>query len=758
MRRATSTSAARSRSRARARAATTIDGGGIDRVIDVPAPNVVTLSSLTITGGRAGNGPDGPPDLLPGARDATGSPGIAGESGGGIRLLGAGMLTVRDTVISGNRSGDGGDGGNAVANDGGVGPNAGFAATGGAGARGGDGGGIDAETGTVVVSNSTIAANMTGNGGDGGLGAGGAGGVGSGTGVGGVGDFGTGGAGGNAGFGAGILAADLTMTASTVSDNTVGHGGSGGIGLGGSGGPAPSTGSSGAIGMGGAGGAAGGGAAIDAGHATIDATTISANVAGLGGTGGHGVGGDGGAASAGPGAPSGGGQGGLGGAGARGVLYATASLTLRNSTVTANGTAGPGPGGAGDGGTGGASGVGQGAGASFGQGGDPGTAGGGAIDAQAITGTLIHDTIVGNAASPGAAGAAGHGGHGGAGSPPGPNGTDSPSLPGKPGAAGGIMFASPTGGPTTSATVIQNTIVAANSGNNCFGTPVDGGHNITFPGATCPGKVADPLLRPLADNGGPTKTIAPLAASPAVDAVPNSGAGCLATDQRGVQRPQGPACDSGAFELAVPVVVAAAPGRLDAPPRPAGRRHGRAEPGSGGRRPHAADADPRLAVADHVRRRPQGRYRKVGGGADGPARDDDPLHAVGAGARRRDGRARVARAARRTDVQAVDERQPPPARVHALHARWPLRDPVADGPDVDALPRANRAHAPVPRHLPPDARRHRCGGQRVGRKAPELPRRRGEVVRAVERRAFLRGRHRYVGVGWPREVVDRPWK
>ena len=263
--------------------ATTIDGGGVDRVIDVPAPNVVTLSSLTITGGRAGNGPDGPPDLLPGARDAIGSPGIAGESGGGVRLLGAGMLTVRDAVISGNRSGDGGDGGNAVANDGGVGPNAGFAATGGDGARGGDGGGIDAETGTVVVSNSTITANVTGNGGDGGLGAGGAGGVGSGTGVGGVGNFGTGGAGGNAGFGAGILAADLTMTASTVSDNTVGHGGSGGIGLGGAGGPAPSTGSSGALGMGGAGGAAGGGAAIDARRATIDATTISANVAGLGG-------------------------------------------------------------------------------------------------------------------------------------------------------------------------------------------------------------------------------------------------------------------------------------------------------------------------------------------------------------------------------------------------------------------------------------------------------------------------------------------
>src|SRR5262249_18011903 len=35
---------------------TTIDGGGVDRVIDVPMPTVVTLSSLTITGGHTVNG------------------------------------------------------------------------------------------------------------------------------------------------------------------------------------------------------------------------------------------------------------------------------------------------------------------------------------------------------------------------------------------------------------------------------------------------------------------------------------------------------------------------------------------------------------------------------------------------------------------------------------------------------------------------------------------------------------------------------
>ncbi len=54
----------------------------------------------------------------------------------------------------------------------------------------------------------------------------------------------------------------------------------------------------------------------------------------------------------------------------------------------------------------------------------------------------------------------------------------------------------------------------------------------------------DPLLGALADNGGPTPTHAPLFGSPAVDA---TGA-CSGTDQRGVPRPQGAACDAGAVE------------------------------------------------------------------------------------------------------------------------------------------------------------------------------------------------------------------
>jgi len=59
----------------------------------------------------------------------------------------------------------------------------------------------------------------------------------------------------------------------------------------------------------------------------------------------------------------------------------------------------------------------------------------------------------------------------------------------------------------------------------------------------------DPLLGPLAENGGPTQTMALLAGSAALDA--GSAAYCPATDQRGITRPQGAACDIGAFELEV---------------------------------------------------------------------------------------------------------------------------------------------------------------------------------------------------------------
>lgn len=54
----------------------------------------------------------------------------------------------------------------------------------------------------------------------------------------------------------------------------------------------------------------------------------------------------------------------------------------------------------------------------------------------------------------------------------------------------------------------------------------------------------DPKLATLANNGGPTDTVALLEGSPAIDI----GGACPATDQRGTARPLGGGCDAGAFE------------------------------------------------------------------------------------------------------------------------------------------------------------------------------------------------------------------
>ena len=87
-------------------------------------------------------------------------------------------------------------------------------------------------------------------------------------------------------------------------------------------------------------------------------------------------------------------------------------------------------------------------------------------------------------------------------------------------------------------------------------TWTSGGYNIESPGNTCgfdqtgdqSGVSAVLLdLQPLANNGGPTQTHAITTDSAAF----NAGTCEVDEDQRGVTRPQGPACDVGAFELEV---------------------------------------------------------------------------------------------------------------------------------------------------------------------------------------------------------------
>ena len=112
-------------------------------------------------------------------------------------------------------------------------------------------------------------------------------------------------------------------------------------------------------------------------------------------------------------------------------------------------------------------------------------------------------------------------------------------------------------------TFLKNTILAGNSGGNCFGTFTDGNYNIsddTTCGFTATGSrnSTNPLLDPtgLKNNGGPTQTIALDSESPAIDAIPladctDQNSNPIHTDQRGALRPDPGevVCDIGAYEF-----------------------------------------------------------------------------------------------------------------------------------------------------------------------------------------------------------------
>ncbi len=97
---------------------------------------------------------------------------------------------------------------------------------------------------------------------------------------------------------------------------------------------------------------------------------------------------------------------------------------------------------------------------------------------------------------------------------------------------------------------LKNTIIADSpTGGDCtnFGTLATNTNNLIEDGSCNPAVTGDPRLSPLADNGGPTQTMALGTGSPAIDA--GDDATCEPTDQRGVSRPQGAHCDIGAYEV-----------------------------------------------------------------------------------------------------------------------------------------------------------------------------------------------------------------
>jgi CSLREA domain-containing protein len=297
----------------------------------------------------------------------------------------------------------------------------------------------------------------------------------------------------------------LTVQNTMFIQNQAGAGGAGG-------GPTTSV----AGGKGGSGGS-GGAIANDAGSVQVANASFLQNQAGGGGQGGSSAGGNGG--SGGDGSPGGG-------------IYSTGgSLSVTNGTFVGNQA---GSGAKGGNGTGGGNGGNGGAGAD-----------GGALAVKDSPSGLRNATLQQNAVGTGGAGGGasggGTGGNGGSG-----------------GTAGGI-FVQASKQPDYNLT-LRNTIVASSFGANCFGSPTsaitDGGHNLSFGDNTCPAVTnGDPKLSSMpADYGGFTATLALAPGSAAINQVPRNGAGCPSTDQRTVRRPQGSACDIGAFEFARPKV------------------------------------------------------------------------------------------------------------------------------------------------------------------------------------------------------------
>ncbi len=268
------------------------------------------------------------------------------------------------------------------------------------------------------------------------------------------------------------------------------------------------------------GGSANGGAIYNEGVLTVDSCTLASNTV-AGGNGGTGGGGynceDNGDMR--------GANGGAGGSGIGAALFAGGVANVVNTTFAWN-TATGGAGGAGgsggpctrSGGVGGPGGAGTNGGSGFG----------------AIYGGvhLTDCTLAFNTATGGSGGAGGGGGQGGYNGSNGPGGAW-----GTAGLAGGGI----NGG------WLLNTLLASNTPANVSGPITDAGHNLSSDGSyVFTLNNTDPKLGPLADNGGPTLTMALLPGSPAINA--GASAGAPTTDQRGVTRPQGPGVDIGAFE------------------------------------------------------------------------------------------------------------------------------------------------------------------------------------------------------------------
>ncbi len=485
-----------------------------------PGAGGLTLRDLTLTGGLA--------------RGGSSNAGGGGGAGMGGAIFSQGTVAIVNSTLTANSavggasfSGEGSGGGIGSAATGGpsgtfgggFGP--GSFGGGGGGAAGGGGGGGGAgfrfgETGAAATAGAAGAGggSQTGLGGSGGSGAvGGDGGAGGGASSSGL----PGGTGGGFGTGGGV-------------GGFLGSGGGGGgVGGGGGGGQAIT---------GGGGGFGGGGGSASTSQVGSPTVQQAGGNGGFGGGGGGNGNGPGGAPGFGGGTPSG--VDGASGAGMGGAIFnMQGTLTIQNSTLTGNSAAG---------------------GSSLPAVTDPGKGIAGAVFNLSGTVTAVASTIAGNSAD-----------H----------------------YASQILNLVYDGAQERHAlTTLPDTIVANGSGGTAADVASDKSAYITPAqpaGSTAlvdvsqfdllttavatviaPGELgqstgspllANPRLGPLQDNGGPTQTMALLAGSAAIDLVPTSD--CLVTsDQRGVSRPQGPACDAGAYERA-PASISGISGTAD---------------------------------------------------------------------------------------------------------------------------------------------------------------------------------------------------
>ncbi len=494
----------------------TINGFGLTRIFHVGPGVELELNDLILAEGFAAGGAPPSDGIVP-------TDGGDGEPGGGI--LNEGRLILKrceiQFCVAGNgsrgghksgagpanpgRGGDGGKGGAIfsagpsasvfledcalIANEAGAGGQAGNLEAGAIGSigtagNGGNGGAVACEGGSLEIVSTIIDSNRAGSGGAGGV----------------NGNGGIGGTGGIGGSGGGVSAhsSSLHVSETFMRDNNAGAGGLGGDGV-------LSTDTRGAGGKGGDGGglwvrelAAG-----SAPH--VEKSLFKSNAAGSGRAGGNspnlGIGESG----------TDGGDGGSGG----GIFVAggiAVKWTMVNSTVLLNF--------AGDGGTGGNGSTGG----SGGAGGNAGNGGGLAFsrNGSPYSAQLTHVTILSNNA----------GLPGGAGTPGGSAGGSS---------SGGGVWEIEGGIDGGNGITLANAVVALNDAATFdnIGPFVAAGNNFT---------AGDPKVGVLAENGGPTETVAPDLGSPLLD-----GGGALvdapSIDQRGEARPFNGTPDLGAFEV-----------------------------------------------------------------------------------------------------------------------------------------------------------------------------------------------------------------